>query len=123
MGNQEKREGLFVLLLKSAWGVLSTLYYWAWGVLSGFKKTCDGFCPPITKWTWGLCPWGVLSVYLFKKGCPYDDGNQASFYPVASYLYCMKNYSSQMFRHFMMNVFRCKYFIVISFLCHQQVES
>ena len=41
------------------------LYYWAWGILSAFKKTCGGFCPPITKWTWGggLCPWGVLSVY------------------------------------------------------------
>ena len=27
-----------VLILKSAWVVLSTLYYWAWGVLSAFKK-------------------------------------------------------------------------------------
>ena len=63
MGKSEKHEGGFVLILKSAWGVLSTLYYWAWGVLSAFKKTCGGFRPPVTKSTWGLCPWGVLSVY------------------------------------------------------------
>ena len=59
----QKHEGGFVLILKSAWGVLSTLYFWAWGVLSAFKKkkkTCGGFCPPITKWTWG-----VLSVECF----------------------------------------------------------
>ena len=35
----QKHEGGFVLILKSAWGVLSTLNYWAWGVLSAFKKT------------------------------------------------------------------------------------
>ena len=56
----QKHEGGFVLILKSAWGVLSTLYFWAWGVLSAFKKTCGGFRPPITKWTWG-----VLSVGCF----------------------------------------------------------
>ena len=56
----KKHEGGFVLILKSAWGVLSTLYFWAWGVLSAFKKTCGGFCPPIRKWTWG-----VLSVGCF----------------------------------------------------------
>ena len=55
-------QGGFVLILKSAWGVLSTLYYWAWGVLSAFKKTCGGFCPPITKWTWG-----VMSVGCFVR--------------------------------------------------------
>ena len=58
----QKHEGGFVLILKSAWGVLSTLYYWAWGVLSAFKKTCGGFCPPITKWTWG-----VMSVGCFVR--------------------------------------------------------
>ena len=52
--------GGFVLILKSAWGVLSMLYFWAWGVLSAFKKTCGGFCPPIRKWVWG-----VLSVGCF----------------------------------------------------------
>ena len=31
--------GGFVLIIKSAWGVLSTLNYWVWGVLSAFKKT------------------------------------------------------------------------------------
>ena len=56
----QKHEEGFVLILKSAWGVLSMLYFWAWGVLSAFKKTCGGFCPPITKWTWG-----VLSVGCF----------------------------------------------------------
>ena len=56
----QKHEGGFVLILKSAWGVLSRLYFWAWGVLSAFKKTCGGFCPPITKWMWG-----VLSVGCF----------------------------------------------------------
>ena len=56
----QKHEGGFVLILKSAWGVLSTLYYWAWGVLSALKKTCGGFCPHIPKWTWG-----VLSVGCF----------------------------------------------------------
>ena len=60
MGNLEKHEVGFVLILKSAWGVLSTLYFWAWGVLSAFKKICGGFCPPITKWTWG-----VMSVGCF----------------------------------------------------------
>ena len=34
----------------------------AWGVLSAFKKTCGGFCPPITKWTWG-----VMSVGCFVR--------------------------------------------------------
>ena len=54
--------GGFVLILKFAWGVLSTLYYWTWGVLSAFKKTCGGFCPPIIKWTWG-----VMSVGCFVR--------------------------------------------------------
>ena len=61
----QKHEGGFVLILKSAWGVLSTLYFWAWGVLSAFKKTCGGFRPPITKWTWG-----VLSVGCFVLHSP-----------------------------------------------------
>ena len=37
------------------------------GCFVSLQKTCGGFRPPITKWTWGggggLCPWGVLSVY------------------------------------------------------------
>ena len=59
-GKPKNMMGGFVLILKSAWGVLSTLYFWAWGVLSAFKKTCGGFCPPIRKWAWG-----VLSVGCF----------------------------------------------------------
>ena len=68
MGNKEKHEGGIVLILKSAWGVLSTLYYWAWGVLSAFKKTCGGFCPPITKWTWGVMSVGCF-VHIPQKSC------------------------------------------------------
>ena len=32
------RGGGFVLILKSAWDVLSMLYFWAWGVVSAFQK-------------------------------------------------------------------------------------
>ena len=59
----QKHEGGFVPILKSAWGVLSTLYFWAWGVLSAFKKTCGGFCPPITKWTWGVLSLGCFVLH------------------------------------------------------------
>ena len=71
----QKHEGDFVLILKSAWGVLSTLYFWAWGVLSAFKKTCGGFRPPITKWTWG-----VLSVGCFVL---HSHCNSEQFYTYA----------------------------------------
>ena len=59
----QKHEGGFVLILKSAWGVLSMLYFWAWGVLSAFKKTCGGFRPPITKWTWGVLSMGCFVLH------------------------------------------------------------
>ena len=74
----QKHEGGFVLISKSAWGVLSTLYFWAWGVLSAFKKTCGGFLPPITKWTWG-----VLSVGCFVLHSRYSirsEGLQCDFF-------------------------------------------
>ena len=63
----QKHEGGFVLILKSAWGVLSTLYYWAWGVLSAFKKTCGGFCPHIPKWTWGVLSVGCFVLHSSAK--------------------------------------------------------
>ena len=63
----QKHEGCFVLILKSAWGVLSTLHYWAWGVLSAFKKTCGGFCPHIPKWTWGVLSVGCFVLQNFRK--------------------------------------------------------
>ena len=65
----QKHEGGFVLILKSTWGVLSTLYFWAWGVLSAFKKTCGGFCPPITKWTWGVLSVGCFVLHSHKSAC------------------------------------------------------
>ena len=69
----QKQEGGFVLILKPAWGVLSTLYFWAWGVLSAFKKTCGGFRPPITKRTWGVLSVGcfvlhsTIYMYIWSK--------------------------------------------------------
>ena len=77
----QKHEGGFVLILKSAWGVLSTLYFWAWGVLSAFKKTCGGFRPPITKWTWGVLSVGCFVLHsnfpdlclLVPSYCPEDN--------------------------------------------------
>ena len=60
---QKHEGGGVVLILKSAWGVLSTLYFWAWGVLSAFKKTCGGFRPPITKWTWGVLSLGCFVLH------------------------------------------------------------
>ena len=62
MGNQKNMMGGFVLILKSAWGVLSTLHFWVWGVWLALKKTCGGFCPPVRKWAWG-----VLSVGCFVR--------------------------------------------------------
>ena len=57
----QKHEGVFVLILKSAWGILSTLYYWAWGVLSAFQKT----------W-WFLSTYTTMDVGCFVRGvfCP-----------------------------------------------------
>ena len=78
----QKHEGCFVLILKSAWGVLSTLYFLVWGVLSAFKKTCGGFRPPITKWTWG-----VLSVGCFVLHSN-DSSKAQSNAPINAYLDC-----------------------------------
>ena len=64
----QKHEGGIVLILKSAWGVLSTLYFWAWGVLSAFKKACGGFRPPITKWTWGVLSVGCFVLHSKETG-------------------------------------------------------
>ena len=57
----QKHEGGFVLILKSAWGVLSMLYFWAWGVLSAFKKT----------W-WFSSTYNKMDVGCFVRGvfCP-----------------------------------------------------
>ena len=71
----QKHEVGFVLILKSAWGVLSTLYFWVWGVLSAFKKTCGGFCPPMTKWMWGVLSVGC-SVLHSKRIIPLGHYNQ-----------------------------------------------
>ena len=57
----QKHVGGFVLILKSAWGVLSTLYYWAWGVLSAFKKHVVVFVHVYQNGRGVFCPWGVLS--------------------------------------------------------------
>ena len=60
----QKHEGSFVLISKSAWGVLSTLYYWAWGVLSAFKKK--------NMW-WFLSTYNKMDVGGYVRGvfCPY----------------------------------------------------
>ena len=65
-GKPKNMMGGFVLILKSAWGVLSMLYFWAWGVLSAFKKTCGGFCPPIRKWAWGVLSVGCFVLHSYK---------------------------------------------------------
>ena len=72
----QKHEGGFVLSLnlhgvfcpRYTFGRGSTLYFWAWSVLSAFKKTCGGFCPPITKWTWGVLSVGCFILHSNVNG-------------------------------------------------------
>ena len=96
----QKHEGCFVLILKSAWGVLSTLYFWAWGVLSAFKKTCGGFRPPITKWTWGVLSVGCFVLHssctqdfqdFFSKGDNSERGHNSEKKKIRVIFFFMRN--------------------------------